>query len=737
MRQGTLRIALVSSACGVSLGLFLGAPTAAHAQTSGRPAESSAATIDEIVVTAQRREERLQDVPIAIDAVGAEQLQARGIQKLEDLGGRMPGVYFRNLSVSAPQVFIRGIGTQQYDNSAEQPVGVFIDEVYVASIAGSPSDLYDVERVEVLKGPQGTLYGRNTIAGAINISTRGPTADPNAQIQVDLGDYHLIKLQGGFGGPLTETLQGRIGFLSSSRDGWTRNAITGRRANDDDTQALRGKLRWSATDRLEFNLSLDYTRNRLAGFDQKLLGTQNLGIAPPQSDPGPNQPYVSYSNVEGYQDRDLWGASLRTTYDLDRAVFTAISSYSNHRQNALRDLDMGPANLLSMHEDETGEEFSQELRLTSLGDTRLKWLGGLYFFRSNSDRTETWALSGLFPPFAFLEGDYFWSLGNKVTSYAAFAQVDYEVVERLNLILGLRYSHDSKDGDYSARTTAPFSLPSFISPTAGYVASVSRKWDSLDPSVTLNFHPTPKAILYVSYKQGFKSGGFQLRPATAALAGTPYDPENVKVVEAGAKTEWFDRRLIANLAVYHYDYRDLQLLGLVPGTIITFTDNAGTASVEGAELQLVAKPSPQLELGFGYAYNDAHYTDYVDSAGTQQRGKALSRAPRNSLNASAEYTIDLADSNTLRLRAEYDWRDEIYFNPANDPVSRDGPVGLLNIRASLDVPDKNLMLSLWGSNISGEEYCGVQVPSVPTNRAATCGVGAPRQFGLSVSWRYN
>lgn len=725
----------------VSVGALFGAtPASAQDQQAGAGAEQADDSgIDDIIVTAQRRSERLQDVPLAISALSSEHLAEAGVRNLEDVGGRVPGVYFKNLNVAQPQIYVRGIGTVQFDNSSEAPVGVFVDEVYVARFSAGLASLYDLDRLEVLRGPQGTLYGRNTIGGAINVNTRNPTRELEGEVGLSVGSYDAVRTNGAISGPLSESLSARVAFSTNNRRGWTKNNNTGVPANDESNAAARVKLLFEPSSTARFLLSGEYSRDRGAGFEQELKGTQNLGIAPAQVELTPNDPYLSQANVLGHQNRTTWRTSLRSEFDLsDRISLTSITAYQHNAFDGLRDLDAGPAPLIATKEDESGRQFSQELRLASTGSGPFKWLLGAYYFEESSRRTENWKLGGLFPvlPISLFAGDYFWTYDGRTTSYAAFGQVSYALNEQFEIVAGLRYTHDRKSGTYDVSSTAAFAVPTFVSPTVGFTSRVSDKWSSLDPSITLNFRPTNSLLLYAAYKEGFKSGGFQHRPSSALVASLPYDPEKLTSWEVGLKSEWFDRRLVANVSAFNYDYKDLQQLDLVPNTTVTFTSNVGSARVRGVEMELVAQPLKALELGVGYSFLDAKYRDFLDASGVQRRGNYLNRAPRNSLNLSGQYTAQVGDASRLAFRLEYMWRDQIFFNQDNAPVNRERPVGLLQARLAFTTANDRLSISVAGSNLTKEVYCANQIVSVPSSSAATCVVGAPRQFTLGLSYKF-
>jgi iron complex outermembrane receptor protein len=734
----------------IALWLLAGFPSVASMANAEE--DGDVFVIEEIIVSAQKRAERLQDVPIAIDAFGSDMIDALGINELQDLSEQSPGVFFKNLDVAQPQVFIRGIGTVQFDASSEQPVGIFIDEVYVARHTASTGSLYDIERIEVLKGPQGTLYGRNTIGGAINVVTRAPSDEFEGYGEVELGRFNMFNFSGAVSGPLIkDKLSARVAFSSRDRDGWTRNAVTGNYNNDENSNAIRAKLHYTPNDALEIDLSADYSKDRLAGLNQELKGTQSFPFAAPQTELTPDDPFTAHHSIDGFFNRNVWGMSGRVTYNMEDISITSITAYREHDLEAARDLDAGPAALLDIREFEKGNQFSQELRIASeYADSKINWLAGLFYFKEKADRTEIWPLASLLditlPDFfaksigivpnstavpAFFstqdfQGDYSWRLDNENKNFAAFGQVSFNIIDQVTITGGLRYSYEKKKGTHYIGTDAAVPFAAFVNPGPGWtggpvslVVPVAKDWSSLDPSVTIDFRPFEDALFYASYKKGFKSGGFQHRPADAALAATPYDPESVEVYELGAKTQWFDRRLQLNASGFMYDYTNLQLLSLKPGSIVTFTDNVAAASIDGFELEAVAYPLAGVMLTAGYSYLDATYDRFIDSSGIDRAGQNLPRVPKNTFNATAQYSFDVGDIGIMTIRGEYSWRDEIFFLPDNAEPNRDGPVSLFNASITFESPDERWKLSLWGKNLTDKVYAGNQIINVPSTSAAT------------------
>jgi iron complex outermembrane receptor protein len=713
---------------------------AARAQDSGAAggdaAEANSSGATEIIVTAQRRAERLQEVPISIAALTGDQLAVRGADALEEMGEQVPGLYFKSINISMPNVAIRGIGTTQIDNSAEAPVGLFVDDVYVARFTAGLSGFYDVERVEVLRGPQGTLYGRNTIGGAINVISRDPTRDFEGYVEAQYGSYDAIRTRAAISGPLSDTLSARIAVATNNRKGWTRNAVDGRRGNDEQNYGFRGKLRFEPSERAVFTLTGDYWKDDQNEALAELKGVFNLGAASPQPEATPNDPFIGHSDLKGYQRRELWSVTLKGDIELSDTVgLTSITGYRDHKSSILRDLDATAAPNLTTSDAETGDQFSQEIRLASLGSGPFEWLVGGYYFKSTSDRQEAWTLDGLLPQFAAFEGVYGWPFAGSTESFAAFAQVNFEIVPQFEIVAGLRYSHDKKKGAFRTYTTATSALPSFLQPTAGFQADVNQSWESIDPAITVNFKPSRDFLLYASFKTGFKSGGFQNRPSTLALARTAYNPEDLKAFEGGIKSTWLDGRLVANLSVFDYDYRDLQQTVLAPNSALTITDNVGRASIRGAELELTMSPSDRWQFNLGYSYLDATYKDYVDAANIQRAGNRLARAPKHTINASADYTAPLAGGE-LALRLSYYQRSKTFFVPDNLPVNTEGAYGLLGGRIAFTDASERLTVAVSGENLTNKAYCANQATSVPTSSAARCWLGAPRQVTGSISYRF-
>jgi len=707
--------------------LLVGASLAALAISTGAAAQDAGITaVEAVIVTAQKRAENLQDVPISISAVTSETLEKAGVETLDAVQRLTPG-----LSMSAvgsgfvSYSYIRGAGTNVIDSGSDPSVAFFVDEVYLAGTAGLQFDLLDVERIEVLKGPQGTLFGRNAAAGAISIIGKRPEGEFNAYLQADAGDYSLLAVRGGITGPLSAdgAWRYRLAGAHRERGAYTENPA-GRDPGEIDTYTLKGTFEYQG-ENLMFRLTGDYFTSD-NGMTNHFLATTNVaGVLNPAivpTLPTDQSFFRRYYNVDGFEKQDVFMLTARLEYQLPFATLTSITGYRDNRFERLQDQDGTRADGYSLASDEQDKTISQELRLSNDGE-RFRWIAGLYFYHGETDRRDVIDSGPDFvvPILRNSIGRYGQNLD--VKSYAIFGQATYDVTDRLSITLGGRYTRDEKTSD---QATDPFG------PAGAYAVTLNPDWESFDPSLTLEFAATDDVMLYVSARQGFKSGGFQSLPGSLALASTIYDPERVRAYELGAKTQWFEGRLTANAAVFLAQMDDQQILR-VPTPGVTIIDNAGETRTKGVDLAFTARPTPHLRLDFNATLQEARFEQYV-SSGISFSGNSQLRSPDVTTAFAAEYTVPIG-AGDLTFRADYAYQSEIFFDAANTSAANayQPSYSLVNGRITFAPTGSNWEVSVWGKNLGDEEYFRNIALSGPTGVGAP---GDPQTFGVSISWRY-
>jgi len=760
--------------------LLNGAALTAIAVLSFAPASSFAAealeegvfSLEEIVVTAQKRAENLQDTPLAITAMSGDMLDQLSINEVNEVAMRTPGFTMTRYNMAQPQLYIRGIGSTDDSAFGDQSVGIFIDEVYIGRAGGSDFDLMDLERIEVLRGPQGTLYGKNVAGGAINIITRKPSEETQVRLRGTYGNLDRYELRGLVNGALSETVNGKLSLSKVERDGHSVSSIDGAKLGDENNFSMRGQLLFTPNEDLEILVTGDYSRDRLAGNSRDCFGDQFIFF--PWFVPGTPHgasvcspdPRVNEKTVNGFQNRDIWGLSANISYQTAIGELTSISAYRESEFDYQEDFDGSDANLVINNVDEKAHQFSQEIRLGDVSeDGRLKWVVGLYYFTETVSRLDNNDFSGndtavfatpspvpglswgQFLPLIGQPGwgqqpfNFFFDQHNVTKSYAAFGQGTYDLTEKFSLTVGARYTHESKDADINAYG---------FDPTGGFLAdaydvSPNKSWDSFIPKASLDYRITEDVMVYASYSQGFKSGGFNGSAASEAAALQGFDPEKAKQWEVGLKSMFLDNRVRLNLTAFHIDYTDLQIFKLVNGSTLVI-ENAADARSRGFEAELTAAVTENLTLTANYAYLDTSYKNYITDKGEDYSGNSLTRSPKNSFNIGFSNVTDLADWGILTVAGNWSYRDEIFFNADNARLADGRPwVGdesrsLLDAHVALEFLDSGVEVKVWGKNLTDATYRvhgidGSGPFSLSQNAAVVYGL--PRTYGVTLTWAFN
>lgn len=719
-----LRTALLSGAA--MAGLFSG---------SGALAQEGD-VLDTIIVTAQKREQSLQDVPIPITVMSADKLRDERIFRMDEVADQVPGFTATLFSVGQPGLTMRGIGSSEDGAAGDNSVAVFLDGVYMARGSSQVFDLFDLERIEVLRGPQGTLYGKNVVGGAINVVSRRPGPDTRAHIEGTIGNLNRIDVRGFANAAITDNLFGKVSFSSRDRDGHTLNATTGNFNMDENTQSARLQLLFVPSDKIEFELSGDYSRDRLTG-DQRIPGG---GIAGPIADAaggGLANPRVSLGDVDGFSRRDLWGVHGTLNWETGAGALTSITAYRETDFDWLTDpLGLTPALFFIEGTDgvvETSKQFSQELRLASPSDRRLTWVGGLYYLNEDADRVETIDPVVVTPTFIFSSLNIF-DQANITNSYAVFGEATYALTDRLNITGGVRYTNEKKEYDFEAGGfIAPFGVGSTISEL--FVISVEERWDAVTWKGAIDYRFTDDLMVFATATRGFKSGGFQGQPGTEASAMTPFNPEFAIDYEIGVKSQLFDNRLRLNVNAFFIDYTDLQITELVAtptnpvGNLVT--TNAGQAEIKGVELEWDAILGAGFSFSGTYGYLDTEVEKFGNNVGAI--GSRLPGAPKHSYSLNAGYRHELANGDALALRWVYKnvggFNDDI---PALD-ITAIPQHDIVDARLAF-ISRRGFEASLWAKNLFDETY---KLQSFDVARSGFNLFAPPRTWGFTLSWHYD
>lgn len=716
-------------------------PAASQTSPQGAAAAEDPPVQQEVVVTVQRRLEPLQSVPAAVTALTGEQLARAGLLSINDVATRVPGFVIGQQGPSSPDMSIRGIGSTDRDAGSDRSVVVFIDEVYAGRAGGVPPDIFDMERVEVLRGPQGTLYGKNAVGGAVNLVTRKPVNKTSAYAELTAGSHNLLEARGAVGGGLSDDLAGRLAFSSKSRGAMYHNAFLGTETDKTSLGALRGQLRWAPADNWQVLLSADHSKDKVDGISTYVSPT-TAALAAINYDPG-SDAFVGNNNVKGFLDRTISGLQLRIDRDTALGTVTWLSGLRKLDMAETRDLAGVPLRLTSAGirgfestqiMAEQSESVSHELRLASNPGHSWSYILGLYQQVEDTDRTEerkrqlNTAISR--PVF---------TQGAKTTSSAVFGQFGVKLNERINATLGGRFTRDERD--FALAVTNPLNLASLSPATQVFDVKASQSWQAFTPKASIDVQLMRDLMVYANVGRGYKAGGFQGLAATGAAAKTPFNPEYATSYELGAKSRWLDRKLTLNVAAFRMDYQDLQFrqrILTIPNdqaSAIVIVANAGEARINGGEVEAAYAPNKLLTMFLGYSYLDTSITKFNVTPGvTDVTGRPLARAPRETINAAAELAIPIGGLRGT-ARIDYRQRSSFWFEPSSDPALFEPGYSLVDARVGLGTMDGRWQLDLWGRNLADRRYrVFAQAIGFATNgiSAATSRTGDPRTIGLTL-----
>lgn len=749
---------------------FSGVAQSAHSAASS--------VIEEIVVTARMREEGLQSAPIAISAFTEETLDYRGVERLDEIAKFVPSLTLENNpsfggASNSAAIYIRGIGQKEFLPTTEPGVGLYVDGVYVARSVGAILDIIDVERLEVLRGPQGTLFGRNTIGGAISITTVKPEpgGEFEAMVSGALGTDDLVHLRGSAHLPLSDTVAARLSVASFQQDGYVDRA-DGIDLGEDDTLTGRLAIAWEPNERFRADLSFEATRDRENGPPMELIGIdftdlsqlQGVVLAPPPpmafihnvtaAAAGPGQPcavtdvngngitynpsipncydsrYIDPESGENqgtapaFSKTDLFGVSANLRWDLsDTLTLKSITSWRDLDSEFARDGDHSPQRISQFFDDLEQQQFTQEFQLLGAHE-RLNWILGAYYFTEDGDNVNILD----FTVSNFRSGGEF---DNE--AWAVFAQATFDITDRLHLTAGGRYTEEEKsflpdqiifqnyyagiselvpEGNPLAALDAPF-----LQAGERILPYLEKRIDidEFTPMVNVSFDATDDVMLYATYSEGFKSGGFTqrvfppIRAGFTAPEGTPaidliptYDPEFVKSYELGAKATGWDGRLRLNGAVFRSDYKDLQVQ--VFNSVAPVTQNIGKASINGLELEVTLVPADDWLIEGSLSWLDAEY-DEIDTGITLiGEDNEFERVPEFTASAGISKEFQLDDAGSLVVRADWSYRSETFNDAYNTPQLETDGYHLIDASVRWRNAGEDWTVALSGRNLTDEKY---------------------------------
>ena len=717
---------------------------------------------EELVVTARRTEESLQEVPASVSAFSEQQLQRLGATDATGLQGAVPNLNIvqGRGSSNATNIYIRGVGQPDALQTFDPAVGFYVDGVYYSRIRGTQMDLLDIERVEVLRGPQGTLYGKNTIGGAYSIITRRPGQDPHGLFQVTAGDYGQLESRIAASGPLTDTLAIGGVLFGASRDGYVTNPVTNEEYNNRNAWGGRFQAAWDPASNFNVDFSVDYaeednalTMGQAVSSLTTIVGVPIPAGAVPSPLPEFNFTARATPGLPNSSEMTHWGSSLRASWELsDNLTLRSISAYRNLNYTDYVDIDATFLELGDVLVDVDQDQVSQEFQAIWEGD-RWTTIGGLFYLRENvGSHQEAYAddLLG-----TFLGGGTFTRTVDddlQTTSMAAYVNATYQLTDRLSVSGGLRYTEEEKD---YFRTTSTFSSNAlFTANPARPPVNINDTWDDISGLISIDYQLTDDFLLYGRVAQGFKSGGFNGR-ANNPGEEAPYDPETVTSYEAGFKSDWFDNTLRANFAVFYNDYRDFQArvsnLTTDPGSGLPSIEltvlNAGQLEISGAELELSYRPVEALTLDAQIGYLNAEYGEFEDlrftSFGNSRAFQTPAFSPEWTSRFGAAYTWDVGAEGSVVLAGSARFRSRQALAVDNTITNSTTEIAglfqddywLYDASLTWNVNDI-FSIAVQGRNLSDEVYKtdGQEFSSVGNIR--TVYYGAPQTTSIVFTARY-
>jgi iron complex outermembrane receptor protein len=751
--------------------------------------------LEEVIVTAQRREQSLQETPVSVTAFTQKALEERLVTGMADLSHFTPNLEINNGRAdgggSNAAVFIRGVGQFDFIFPTDPGVGVYLDGVYMGRTLGGMMDLADLQRVEVLRGPQGTLYGKNTIAGAVNLVTARPTGEFGGSVKLTGGDFNRIDGELNVNFPtLGDSLKGKLAVVTRKRDGIGKSLVDGRDFDNVDRQAVRTVWDWAAGDSVDVSVTADYSTwsqngsmSTLTSVYPSSSGFRELfnAVAAPYLSAQLGLPpgtvfddrfvtgdrWRTYASGPVRDDGHVWGVSATVDWDLSAAV--RLKSVTSWREMSLdfgSDLDNTPFSFAETNQHQTQNQLSQELQLSGLAfSDRFDWLAGVYYFQEKGhdlnfvsfghgmldalnalpgpvvplgpypcpqpSGSPAPCLGGVGNPLNFiLEADLIPETRIDTKSYSAYAHGIYKLTDRLSLTAGARYTYEDKN--WFIVSSRPVSGAYVVPPN-----NLKNNWNAFSPKLGLEYHASRDVMIYGQVSQGFKSGGWNPRMFNANyLVG--YDPEYLTSYEVGFKSEWFDRRLTLNGAAFYYDYKDLQLSSFHAGggltDVVLTVENAGKEEIKGLELELAARPVERLDIQLGVGYQTNRYKELAASV-PWSRDNVLPDAPKWTVNAGLQYRIPLGEYGALVPRLDGSYKSKTYKDPQNSEDIAQDALFLLNAQLGFQSADSRWQVTAFMTNVADKEYITRGLHFTDFGFTVVY-PGRPREWGVSAGYRF-
>ena len=700
--------------------------------------------IEEVIVTARKKAESVQDVPISIAAFDANSIKENGFSDTLSIDEKVPNLEINTFG-GQPNIFIRGVGNNDYNATTVSPVSIYLDDVVMGLTGSQISQVYDLERIEVLRGPQGTLFGRNTTGGAIAFHSNKPTDRFQSGISATVGNYERRGFEGYLNLPLiADRLMLRLAAKTDYNEGDRENLFDGKDANGVETHSGRASIRYLPSDKVQVDFSVHAHVDRSDFKQGKPVGTfpgntSVLGYA--DSSPGNTEKLNFNGKNKHYIDAE--GALLKIEYDLGEATLKSITAFENSETDYCGDFDHSPLSLDEICFETDGDQFSQEFNINMMLNEKTDLVAGVFYLTEDIQYDTFANLFGALPvgvALPLLAGSE-----RETTTYAVFSELNFDAGNGWSINAGIRYTYEEKDADLFSSVvlnlfnpSAPDIAPVPIIPMTKLVDD----WSAVSGRLAVDYKFNNDVMAYASVSRGFKSGGFNLGAFFDPNELTTVDPEYLIAYELGLKSTLMDNRLQLNLATFYYDYSELQVLTFVSGStpanpLVFALENASDAEIYGVELEIKAFPLDGLELTAGVGYLDTQYKDFESTVGGDLSGNVLPGAPEWNINLALAYDIGLSNGMTLRLQGDYSYTDERFFNSFElESISSRGDHDLLGARVSLLAEGGAWDISLWGRNLADEEYVVDSTDLSGVFGFIPLFYGDRRSYGLDFTYRY-
>lgn len=730
--------------------------SAVLATASNAYSENSFA-LEEVVVTAQKRSERLIEVPISISNISAESIEQSGIKELKELEDLTPNLQISQNSDFGTLITIRGVGANSRNIGFDSRVGVYLDGVYIGQSPAANQGLVDLERVEVLRGPQGTLFGKNTVAGAINLISKKPDGEFRGSVGINLGNFNNRELQASVNLPINDTNSVKVYVNKTTRDGYVKNLAINKDIQERDATSGRIHYRSSLSPKLEMNISADYLTQDRLGFNGEPL-TDTLGFFQPSEG---RDKYVTSDDRALRENKENKGYSLSFDYELDNGFsFKSITAYRYTELFYDASPDYSPEDFLFVQYTDTYKQTTQEFQLISPDEGALKYIVGLYIYKQDS-ATDRDAFGGLgtvnHPVFGPVPITVFGIDPTKkvvdidgsvdTESYAIFGNGTYDLSDKLTLGLGFRYSEETKDvsWDINGLNSGAFAI--------GTTQVIDSRTDrNFAPSVSLNYAISDNSYTYGRVSSGFKSGGYNLDfiNVNQVDAGIDFNDESVTSYEVGYKGQFPEQNLRVNVALFYSEFDDYQVnqyVDLGGGRTALSIENAATVVTQGIEMDVTYRPTANLELTAAFGSLDATFDSFPGggAGGSDASGNELPYAPGLTASLSGQYYYPLPSLGaTLLLRADYSYTSSYFITINNDDghTLLDGSTvdfgkldsyGMVGARIGLLSDSEDWDVSIWGRNLNDSDHLNYSFRDFFGTILA--GYAMPRTFGIEA--RYN